>query len=173
MIFSDLTALPYDRRSGIIDLAALRRALPETPEPVAQQFYADHGRKDEFQNVYRGLRIDHLAWRLVSRTATDLVSASMNPDFRRWFDAVSERAAGVAVDGWRVIDGRKAIVAHWEQHRTWILPPVLLDGALMLASPALHLVEGHTRVGLLSGLLRSGILPGTSLHSIWCGSLSL
>jgi hypothetical protein len=170
MLFSDLMSFPYDRGSGTIDLVALQSALPNTPESVCRQFYADHGRKQVFQDLYANVRLDRIIWSSVSLTASDLVTASMNPDFRRWFDSVSHRAEDVLTDGWRSVDLRRDVVRHWELYGTWVTPPVMIDASVIGLSGSLHLVEGHTRVGLLSGLLRQGVISGESAHLVWLGA---
>jgi hypothetical protein len=169
MKFSDLMKVPYDTSTGIIRVASLCSMLPQTPEEVAQQFYADHGRKGDFQRLYSGLRIDRLAWTLISEQGRRIANPSMNQDFRPWFESVSNRAAGVRASGWTCVDSRPRIVDHWQHHLTWIAPPIFLAGTTMGVSAEFHLVEGHTRLGLLSGLLREGLVPMESEHRLWLG----
>jgi len=154
MRFADLLALRYDKRSGIIDHDALRRALPHTPDEVIEQFYADHGRKDSFKKLYAAIQPDQMAWTLEVREAGELIGASMNPDFRLWFTSVGQRVAGTSADEWKHLDGRPEVEEHWRLHQTRMVPPVLIDGALMGMDAALHLVEGYTRLGLLAGPVR-------------------
>jgi hypothetical protein len=49
-------------------------------------------------------------------------------------------------------------------------PPVFLEGHLVGRGPGLHLVEGHTRIGLLAGLVDAGILGPDSVHCAWVGA---
>lgn len=170
MNFSDLLALPYDKQSGIIDLTAIRAALPNTPDGVAQQFYADHGRKDELQSVYGTLNIDRMKWTLITETAEILIASSMNPNFRRRFQSVGERASRFSEQNWKCIDTREKVQAHWAQYKTWLIPPVMLMGTLIRSDSHLHLAEGHTRLGLLAGLVEHGILSKKSTHSVWLGA---
>jgi hypothetical protein len=71
--------------------------------------------------------------------------------------------------GWSCIDVRTEVVAHWQEHRTWLSPPVFLDGTLVGSENPYRLVEGHTRVAILKGLLEHGLIEPDSTHRIWYG----
>ena len=45
----------------------------------------------------------------------------------------------------------------------------MLKGDLVDSNRPLHLVEGHTRLGALRGLVESSVLPLSSVHSVWVG----
>lgn len=170
MRFADLLHQPYNKNTEIIDLVAIKRALPDTPDQVARQVYADHGRKSTFQSFYAQLEIDQIAWTQVSLSARELVAAAMNPNFKQWFASVSARSSFFVEKGWRCIDVRQEVQEHWEGFGTWLVEPVLLDGQLVRSSSKLHLVEGHTRVGLLKGLTEQSIIEAESMHKVWLGS---
>jgi hypothetical protein len=172
MIFADLLALPFSRQSNIIDSETLRRLLPNTPDAVIQQVYSDHGRNEEFQRIYAAICLDRLQWSLEAHKAGDLIGASMNPDFENWFTLVGNRVADMVPDDWASVDGRPEVVDHWRQHRTWMISPVMLDGLIIGAGAKFHLVEGHTRLGLLAGLVHQGILQKISEHKVWIGRYS-
>jgi hypothetical protein len=168
MKFSELLTLPFDA-SGCIDIAAILVALPDTPTEVAKQFYSDHARKNEFQVQYGGMDLDRLRWHRVKQSAGELMAASVYPDYQRWLDAVRRRPASFGSQGWECIDVRKDVQDHWAKHGTWLIPPVVLSGSLVGSSAALHIAEGHTRTGLLRGLIEHGLLPAQSMHSVWLG----
>jgi hypothetical protein len=168
MQFSDLMDLPFDPRSDLIELDAVISALPNTPEAVARQVFVDHGRKEEFQAAYGCLDISAIEWKQVKRPAVEICSASVLPLFRRWFEGVGHRPERFEAEGWACIDSRPAVVAHWAEHSTWITPPVLIYGELE-GGTGLRLIEGHTRVGLLAGLIKRQVLSGNSSHLIWLG----
>lgn len=169
MRFRDLMQLPYDTRSNVVDLAAIKEALPNTPEQVAFQVYSEHGRLTEFQNSYGDVAISELKWSLVPRSASRICAASRNPKFDGWFENVTRRASLLQAEGWRCIDSRPAVVAGWEANQSWITPPVFLAGTVVGSSASLHLVEGHTRVGTLCGLVKVGAISSDSQHEVWLG----
>lgn len=169
MIFSDLLSIDYDEGSNVIDRQLLALLLPDTPEEV-RNVYAEHGRKDQFQSQYGALDIAKLSWSLVDITAADVRTVSINPNFSNWVGAVADRVSDFANLGWACIDTRKDVVNYWTSNETWLFPPVLLDGRLLGKGGGLHLMEGHTRVGVLCGLVNHQIVKGSSMHKIWRGS---
>ena len=170
MRFSDLLQMPFNPESDTVDLRAILSALPDTPEEVARQVYSDHGRKEDFQSAYGRLEISAIEWKQVERPAAEICSASALPSFRQWFVNVGHRVERFEAEGWACIDVRRPVVSHWAEHATWVVPPVLILGDLM-GSTGLHLIEGHTRVGILAGLVRRRILSKNSGHVVWLGAM--
>ncbi len=169
MLFRDILTLPFDVQSGIVRLDEILVRIPDLPGEVAHQLIAQHGRKSEFQDQFGHLELGSIRWSKESIAGVDLAESSHFQGFDRWYKAVGHRAFMVASKGWRCIDSRQAIVEHWEQHLTWITPPVLIDGALVGRPSRFHLMEGHTRVGLLAGLVEVGIIDGLMTHDVWVG----
>jgi len=170
MRFASLLDLPYNAITGLIDLPAITETVPNTPEPVAAQFFVDHGRDGEFQALYGDLDLEFIRWQLVSLPASALCEASFNPLYKAWLNTVERRADSHAERGWPCIDLRPVVVQHWAQFRTWRTPPVVLSGPLLNSNVELHLVEGHTRLGLLRGLVRAGVIGRESVHEVWLGT---
>lgn len=167
--FADLMRLPHDENSGRIELEAILAALPNTPWPVAMQFYADHARKPDHQACYGPLRLDTLSWELTGITAGQLALASTVTAFRRWFEAVAGRATHFEKDGWACIDTRAEVCRQWARERTWLVSPVVLQGAVAGSASEFHVAEGHTRIGLLKGLVAAGVISPLSAHEVWLG----
>ena len=170
MKFSGLLDLPHDENTRIIDLRTLRIRFPKIPEDVLRQLLSDHGRNDEFQSAYCDIDIDRVNWRREEFTAEQIINASMNPRFRQWFESVSARAQNYQSQGWKATDSRQKVREHWAEHQTWMVPPVLFSGSLVKSAEEFHLVEGHTRVGLLFGLVKHGFIESSSSHAVWLGS---
>lgn len=171
MLFRDLMSLPFNRASDRIGLSALREAGIVAPDDVLEQFYGDHGRKDEFQSEYGALNISRLLWSEAELPAHEIVACSVYPSFRRWVDDVADRLDHFGADGWGCIDIRPDVVEHWRTRLTWQRSPILIPGELVDEPQPLRLVEGHTRLGVLTGLLRIGQLTGGSVHKVWLASL--
>ncbi len=168
MRFSDLLNLPYDS-GGNIELAALSDALPHTPSGILEQLYSAHGRKSEFQDQYASLDLDGIRWIEGDLEASSIIAASVYPEFRPWFDSVSCRVNEMYEKGWNSIDVRPAVRESWEKNRTWLQAPILISGDLVGSDSKFHLVEGHTRVGLLKGLVAHGTVTPDSVHRVWVG----
>lgn len=127
MLFRDLLNLPYNSRSNIIDVSALRQALPAVPDAVLGQVLSDHGRKEDFQRQYGTIDLLAVRWRQLTLSAAELARASVNRDFENWVNQVSKRASRFAQTGWKCVDMRDAVVSHWQKHSTWVVPPVFLQ----------------------------------------------
>ncbi|WP_236568505.1 hypothetical protein [Streptomyces sp. MBT58] len=58
---------------------------------------------------------------------------------------------------------------HWEEHGTWLRPPLLIDRRLLdPANNGLQVLEGRTRVGVLRGRVRKQLRVALNHHA-WVG----
>lgn len=169
MKFRDLLEQPYDELTGIIHADPLRKRLQETPFEVVEQVYSQHGRKNEFQEQYGDLELSSITWVSTALPATKIIQATCYPGFIPWLSNVESRSLAFSKGGWRCIDMRDDVIAHWSAHRTWLRPPVFIQGIPPAIGDKLHLMEGHTRVGLLRGLVNIGLLSPSSQHEILVG----
>lgn len=170
MKFRDLLDLPYNERNEIIELEAILEALPNTPIEVAKQVYRDHGRNGEHQKEYGELDIGSLSWTKKDFSAADIQSCFMLSRFSEWPYSVSQRLDQFEQEGWKCIDVREDVWRHWEKYQTWVIEPVFVRRDLVGEEEGLHLVEGHTRVGVLRGLISRSLICGSSVHGIWYGA---
>jgi hypothetical protein len=167
--FRDILTLPFNAQSGIVNLNDALVHAADMPKEVVQQVFVEHGRKAEFQSQYGHLDLNSIRWNKESIAGVGLAESSHFEGFYRWYNVVGKRASLVATEGWSCIDRRQTVVEHWKKHLTWITPPVLIDGALVNRPSRFHLMEGHTRVGLLAGLIEVGIIDGLITHEVWVG----
>ena len=169
MRFSDLLDQEYDERTGIIYADPIRDYLPETPLEVIEQVYCHHGRKDEFQSQYGELNLSAIDWTSIALPASEIIEATIYEGFMRWFRNVESRTSEFSARGWQCIDTRADVIAHWSRYQTWMRPPVLIQGLPPEVTGRLHVMEGHTRVGLLKGLIKEGVLSPLSTHEVFVG----
>jgi len=170
MLFKDLLRLPIDKRTQTVPEGVLRRLRLPMPEDVFEQFICDHGVNSELQEQYGNLDLHALRWERVALPAEEIVACSVRLECTRYVDDRRKMALNVLETGWQSINLAPEAKKHWQAHRTWHRAPILIRGDLIRAAAALHLVEGHTRVGTLTGLIQCGWLLGESLHEIWIGS---
>lgn len=161
--------LPRDAGDNV-DLLTLRAALPETPNAVLEQVYSAHGRKLEFQQQYGDLDLQRIEWTMRCIRAEIIIASSVHSEFAEWVNAVATRATAWRAQGWSCIDSRPAIRNHWSTNRTWLAAPVLLAGDLVNSDAKFHVVEGHTRIGLLKGLVVHEVIAADSTHMVWIGT---
>ncbi len=170
MKFSDLQHLPYDEFSNAINIQAILEKMPTVPVEVVQQVFSEHGKNPEFVEFYQDLELDRIHWELRKVKGSEIISAKMNSNFERWFAGVGERVGDFKSKGWDCIDSRPEVQNHWAKYKTWVIPPVFIHGLLLGLDSVFQLVEGHTRVGLLNGLITHGIIDPDIEHAIWFGS---
>jgi hypothetical protein len=154
---------------GTVPLEVLQALALPMPRDVLEQFVFDHGTKDEFQQQYGHLDLHALRWDLLSIRAEEILACSVYPDFSQWMKTVADRTRVVPGEGWNDVRLPPATLKHWQDHHTWVRAPVMLRGDLVGSDRKLHLVEGHTRVGALRGLVESGVLPPSCVHLVWVG----
>jgi hypothetical protein len=134
-----------------------RRLGLDWPPGVVDQLLFDHGAKDEFLEQYRHLNLLRLRWELRSVRASELILCTSHKEF-------SDRVRSVAEHPhWTLEQYEKGYGRVWDH--SWMVPPLLLEG--WLREPPqneLHLVEGHTRIGVLKGLVQLGEVPADSEH---------
>lgn len=170
-LYSDLLCLKPDA-GGRLPIELLRPLGLPIPDDVLEQFCSDHATNCDFQEQYGHLNLRIMSWQLQELRASQIAKATVFEEFRRWTSGVTNRLRHFEEDGWSCIDVRPNVVEHWREHRTWIRPPVFLAGELVGRGPDLHLVEGHTRFGVLIGLLQAGALSAESIHRAWVGTVA-
>lgn len=159
------------RRSptGGVPIEVLRSLALPMPDEVFEQFIVANGTRDEFQRQYGSLDLHAIGWKQVALTTSDLCSCSVSPLFAEHVDSVSDRTRAVYRRGWGDIGLSPSIANEWRERGTWNQSPVLVRGELVGSSRAYHLVEGHTRIGTLRGLMHGGMLRMASTHQVWLG----
>lgn len=191
MLFSELKGISYDKfrknifikpcsaldcgcndeDSGILEIDLISRISKNTPYCVLKQFYIDHGQNYKFQELYEDVNILELNWRLDCVAASTICDASINPHFEKYTDDIKNDASKYLNSntlGWI----KRA--EYWRKNKTWMTPPVFLKRNIDIKLSSkkrkdLHLVEGHTRLGMLKGLTEKGLLLDNSIHKIWVG----
>jgi hypothetical protein len=164
MNLTDLSALMARRRSGGLGYTFDQfRTDPAVaglrwPDDVLEQFLYDHGGRPEFIDDYGGIDLRRITWRLETIPAADfrtMPTGTSEPD------CIEDRAKYL-VSAYPLEVGR-----HWEEHGTWLRPPLLIDRRLLdPPDSGLQVLEGRTRVGALRGCEN---LHVASEHQAWVG----
>lgn len=165
MQFKALRCLSKSSTSGQLDPTAVRALQLPMPDDVLEQFVLDHGLDGEFQREYAELDLYGLSWKLVDLSCAEIVGS-----WSKFEDCVTETAANVKkqyTDKPRPPFFRPEDWDSWISAGTWLRAPIFLDSVID-GRPPLHLVEGHTRVGRLTGLQDTPIKV-QEMHSCWVG----
>jgi hypothetical protein len=120
----------------------------------------DHG--DHFLADYSDLDLCGITWQLESVPAADFHTM---PTGESDAGCIEEKAANPVY--W-VGKQPPAVGRYWEEHGTWLRPPLLIDRRL-LAPPdsGLQVLEGRARVGVLRGRLREQLRVARDHHAGW------
>ena len=155
--------------AGAVPMGVLQSLELPMPEDVLEQFVFDHGTKGDFQKQYGHIDLHALRWDLLSVRTKEVLASTVYPHFAHWMETVAGRTRVVPLGGWNDVLLPPHMVQHWKEHGTWMRPPVMLKGDVVDSDRPLHLIEGHTRVGALRGLVESGVLSSSSTHFAWIG----
>lgn len=143
------------------------------PNLVIEQFYLDHNNNDSFLELYGNIDLRTIKWALVEVSTENILAiddAATCPDFVK---DISENATLYNERGDEMIDIRNDVIQGWKNNGTWITPPIFIDGTkLKKQTKKLHLVEGHTRVGNLKGIVTNKLFELADFHKIYYGAIT-
>ncbi|MCG0284006.1 hypothetical protein [Streptomyces sp. PSAA01] len=167
MKLSDISPLMARRQDGGLSYDGFRAdpalASLHWPDDVIEQFLFDHGDNGAFVSDYGGIDLHEVRWRLETIPAADFVGMPTGASDAGCLESYAENPV------YWVKVRRPEVGRHWEEHGTWLRPPILIVRRLLDPSDSgLQVVEGRTRVGVLCGRLREG-LHVASHHQAWVG----
>lgn len=167
MKLNDLGPLMVRRRDGGLSFDRFRAdpalaALP-WPDDVLRDFLFDHGDNGHFVDDYGDVDLCDITWQLETIPAVDFPTM---PTGESDAGCIESYAADPVY--WVKVR-RPEVGRHWEEHGTWLRPPLLIDRRLLdPAAGGLQVLEGRTRVGVLRGRLREQLRVASD-HQAWVG----
>ncbi|MFB7609823.1 hypothetical protein [Streptomyces gardneri] len=133
------------------------------PDDVLEQFLFDFGDNAAFLRDYGSIDLHEMRWRLETIPAADFNGMPTGESDAGCIESFAENPVH-----WVKVRPPE-VGRHWEEHGTWLRPPLLIDrGLLDPSTSGLQVLEGRTRVGVLRGRLREG-LHVASHHQAWVG----
>jgi hypothetical protein len=133
------------------------------PDDVVWQFLFEHGTEPEFLDQYGHLALDTLSWTLDEVPATEFARVTWTVDRLGGRVEECEREPERHIE-LRLPDEQ----GRWSEAGTWITPPLLIDASVLRPPRSgLHIVEGHTRIGILRGRLAAGVADNDQTHSAY------
>ncbi|MFE2601072.1 hypothetical protein ACFXCZ_32060 [Streptomyces sp. NPDC059396] len=126
-----------------------------------RDFLYEHG--DYFVDDYGDAELCDVTWKLETIPAADFHTMPTGQSEAGLIEHFAENPVYWAA--------RKLpeVGRHWEEHGTWLRPPILIDRHLLEPSNSgLQVVEGRTRVGVLCGRRREGLYVAPH-HRAWVG----
>ncbi|MGC0208433.1 hypothetical protein [Streptomyces levis] len=153
MQLSDLAPLMARRRESYDRFRADPALVPlHWPDDVLEQFLFDHGDNGAFVHDYGSIDLRNIRWQRETIPVDDFKAMPTGAS-----DAGSIESYAKNPVYWVGLRPQQ-VGQHWEEHGTWLRPPILIARQL-LSSPGtgLQVLEGRTRVGVLRGRLRKGL----------------
>ncbi|MEU9850088.1 hypothetical protein [Streptomyces sp. NPDC047985] len=167
MKLNDLGPLMARRQDGGLRFERFRAdpalAALQWPNDVLRDFLFDHGDNGHFVDDYGDVDLCAITWKLETNPAADFVGMPTGASDAGCIESYAENPVH-----W--VDVRRPEVGrHWEEHGTWLRPPLLIDRRLLdPADSGLQVLEGRTRVGVLRGRLREQLRVAPA-HQAWVG----
>ncbi|MEU6709677.1 hypothetical protein [Streptomyces wuyuanensis] len=167
MNLNDLGPLMVRRQDGGLSFDRFRAdpalAVLPWPDDVLKDFLFDHGDNGAFVNDYADLDLCDITWQLETIPAADFHSMPTGQSDAGLIEHVAQNPVH-----WVKVR-RPEVGRYWEEHGTWLRPPLLIDRRLLdRAASGLQVLEGRTRVGVLRGRLREQLRVASD-HQAWVG----
>ncbi len=148
-----------------VEYLALAEGLGlQWPLDVFEQLFIDHHGDAEFAELVRLIDWSTIEWS-EKRLSGIVLRCVGVPSFYQL--AVDEARTRTAEEGFH--DEREAVMAHWQEAKTWMQSPIGLAGDLFQTALQYELIVGFTRLGNILGALDRQDLPETAQHMIWLG----
>jgi hypothetical protein len=138
----------------------------DCPLEVFTQLFHEHHADADFAELYRAVDWGRVEWREEALSGVQWRQVSVDRGYQH---AVDEARWRTLEEG--VVDERDAVVAHWDEAGTWILPPVIVTGEVTGSLLRYECLVGFTRLGNLLGLLDRGEVKDVARHKAWVGRL--
>ncbi|WP_331745382.1 hypothetical protein OG245_37645 (plasmid) [Streptomyces sp. NBC_01116] len=167
MKLNDLGPLMARRQDGRLSFDRFRSdpalAALHWPDDVLEQFLFEHGDNGAFVHDYGTIDLRHITWQLETIPAADFHTM---PTGKTHAGCIESYAAHPV--HWVAVRPPE-VGRHWEEHGTWLRPPLLIDRRLLdPADNGLQVLEGRTRVGVLRGRAREQLRVALNHHA-WVG----
>ncbi|MFE6888023.1 hypothetical protein [Streptomyces sp. NPDC057694] len=164
MNLNDLSSLMERRQDGGLSFERFRAdpalAALQWPDDVLRDFLFDHG---PFVDDYADLDLSTITWTLETIPAAGFHTVPTGESDAGLIEHFAQNPVH-----WVTVRPLE-VGRHWEDHGTWLRPPLLIDRCLVdPAGSGLQVLEGRTRVGVLRGRLREE-LHVASEHQAWVG----
>ncbi|MEU4655007.1 hypothetical protein AB0G32_13900 [Streptomyces sp. NPDC023723] len=167
MNLNDLSSLMERRQDGgrSFELFRTDPALANLrwPDDVLRDFLFEHGDHGPFVDDYGHLELSAITWTLQTIPTVNFHTMPTGESEAGLIEHVAQHPVH-----WVKVRPPE-VGRHWEDHGTWLRPPLLIDRRLLNpANSGLQVLEGRTRVGVLRGRLREQLHVAPQ-HQAWVG----
>jgi hypothetical protein len=136
----------------------------QCPQEVFTLLFHEEANNEDFAVIVRAIDWGRVRWELVEFSGVALRHLRVDRAFQHALDEARDRATQFGI-----VDEREEVVAHWQDAKSRVMPPVLIAGDLLGGSPGFELLVGFTRLGNLLGMLDREEVPEAQKHLVWVG----
>jgi hypothetical protein len=105
-----------------------------------------------------------VSWELAEFSGVALRHMRVDREYQYALDEARDHAVCYGI-----VDEREDVVAHWQEAKSWVVPPVVVSGDLLGGGSGFELLVGYTRIGNLLGMLDREEVPESQKHLVWVG----
>jgi hypothetical protein len=139
----------------------------QCPEEVFTQLFHEEANNEDFAVIVRSIDWGKVVWELQEMSGIALRHVRVDRAFQLALDQARDQATQFGIK-----DERKEVINHWREAKSWIVPPVIVDAALLGGGSGFELLVGYTRLGNLLGLLDRQEVSEVQKHLVWIAQAS-
>ena len=114
--------------------------------------------------IARSVDWGRVTWELQEFSGIALRHVCVDRGYQRALDEARAQATQFGI-----VDERQDVVDHWQDAKSWIVPPVIVAGDLLGGGTGFELLVGCTRLGNLLGMLDRQEVSEVHKHLVWVG----
>jgi hypothetical protein len=137
----------------------------QCPQEVFTQLFHEEATNEDFAVIVRAVDWGRITWELAELSGVALRHVRVDRGYQHALDEARDQATQFGI-----VDERQEVVDHWKEAKSWIVPPVVVDVALLGGGSGYELLVGYTRLGNLLGLLDRQEASEVQKHLVWMGS---
>jgi hypothetical protein len=112
----------------------------------------------------RGIDWGRVTWELAEMSGVALRHVRVDRAYQLALDEARDHAVCYGI-----VDEREDVVSHWQEAKSWLVPPVVVGSELLGGGAGFELLVGFTRLGNLLGMLDREEVKEAQKHLVWVG----
>jgi hypothetical protein len=136
----------------------------QCPQEVFTQLFHERANDEVFSVVVRSIDWGRVSWELAEFSGVAIRHMRVDREYQHALDEARDHAVCYGI-----VDEREEVVAHWQEAKSWLVPPVVLSSELLGGGAGFELLVGFTRLGNLLGMLDRQEVTEVQKHLVWVG----
>jgi hypothetical protein len=134
------------------------------PQEVFMQLFHEEANNEDFAVIVRSVDWGRVMWELQDFSGIALRQVRVDRAFQLALDEARDQATRFGI-----VDEREEVVNHWNEAKSWVVPPVVVSGDILGGGAGYELLVGYTRLGNLLGMLDRQEVGEAQKHLVWVG----